>query len=66
MELESSESKRGSCLLSAYRKYILERHTGLLGYRLIKSILRPHVKERAAAEPLNSEHSHSHGQNSWR
>jgi RNA polymerase sigma factor (sigma-70 family) len=42
--------------------FLERRHTGLLGYRLIKSILRLACQERAAAELLNSEHSHSHGQ----
>jgi hypothetical protein len=47
--------------------FLERRHTGLLGYRLIKKVFYDsHVKERAAAELLNSEHSHSHGQNSWR
>jgi DNA-directed RNA polymerase specialized sigma subunit len=45
--------------------FLERRHTGLLGYRLI-IFYDSHVKERAAAELLNSEHSHSHGQNSWR
>jgi hypothetical protein len=43
-------------------KYISwRRHTGLLGFNQ-KVFYDSHVKERAAAELLNSEHSHSHGQ----
>jgi hypothetical protein len=71
MELESSTQNVVLSLYFAHmdeEKYISWRAS----YRFIripvnqKVFYDSHVKERAAAELLNSEHSHSHGQNSWR